>query len=280
MISLEEFVDNFDEKNPDWTQLPEGFPDCRLTGLSSKQISKYNVISVYYEIYRAQKPQSRSRVWKTPQGYRFLVQYSNLVLFRILIRKVTQTLPLSEYRMKAQLDDAARSAVANFEEGWKRSTTGEYLTFLGYTQGSLEEARGDVERLLQDGFVKSVRGSGLGGLGIDLKKWNEWVKDPKNASRLLEFELERDIGGYRNREEYRGEDIKYDTRGGYRKSSGGFGTLGEIKGEGISYEILIELVNKTDYLLRKLVNSLENKMEEGQQGYKLDKARIRGKLNL
>lgn len=39
------------------------------------------------------------------------------------------------------MDDEARSVKRNIEEGWKRSTTSEFLQFLGYSQGSLEELR-------------------------------------------------------------------------------------------------------------------------------------------
>ena len=191
------------------------------------------------ELESAKKPQSRSRVWKTAQGYKFLVQWSNLILLRILIRKFTETLPKSEYRSKIQTDDAARSAVANLEEGWKRATTKEYLNFLSFSQGSLEEVKGDIERWLQDGFLKSKPGSRLSDLGIDLKSWNLWARNPLNSSKLLYFPLKSSKGNYRN--------------------------LKEIKGKDLTYEIFIELINKTDYLLRRLVQSLEKK----QNNYKL-----------
>lgn len=210
------------------------------------------VKKTFQELEAPKRPQTRSRVWKSPQGYKFLIQWSNLVLLRILIRKVTSTLPRSEYRTKTQLDDAARSAVANIEEGYKRPTTDEYLKFLGFNQASLEEVKGDVERLFQDGFLKSVPGSSLEDLGIDLKAWNHWARNPKNSSKILYFPLNSSKGNYR--------------------------TLEEIKGKDISYEMLIELINKSDWSLRKLVESLEKKMAGDQKGYQIEKARIRGNL--
>ncbi|OGK25935.1 hypothetical protein A3D76_00535 [Candidatus Roizmanbacteria bacterium RIFCSPHIGHO2_02_FULL_37_9b] len=187
------------------------------------------------ELAGAKKPRATSRSWNSSQGYKFLIQWSNLALLRILIRKLTDTLPRSEYRSKTQIDDAARSTVANIEEGYKRSTTSEYKQFIGYSQGSLEEVKGDIERFLQDGLLKSIKGSSLKDLGIDLKTWNTWCRNPVNSSKLLYFPLNSFKGKYRN--------------------------LEELKGSDLTYEIFIELINKTDWLLRKLVQSLERKIQ-------------------
>jgi len=188
------------------------------------------------ELRETAKPQSNSRTWTSSQGYKFLVQWSNLVLLRIMIRKFTATLPKSEYRSKAQVDDASRSTVANVEEGFKRATTQEYIQFISYSQGSLEEVHGDVERFYQDGFIKSRPGSTLKELGIDLQKWNNWLRIPTNAAKILDFPLDFDKGIYRN--------------------------LKEITGADFTYEMYIELINKTDWLLRKLVQSLEIKQNQ------------------
>ena len=187
------------------------------------------------ELSDAEKPRFSSRSWSSSQGYKFLIPWSNAVLLRILIRKVTDGLPRSEYRMKAQIDDASRSVVANIEEGFKRATTGEYIRFISFSQGSLEEVKGDIERLLQDKFIYSRTQNILLDLGINLKSWNEWARNPQNFPKLLYFPLKPFKGIYRN--------------------------LKEIKGNELSYEVLIELINKTDYLLRKLVKSLEIKIQ-------------------
>ncbi len=252
MNPLKEFLKNFNQTNPDWTNLPELFPRCDLDGLTSEEVGKFQSIVTLWELNRPQKPESRSRAWKSSGGYRFLVQWSNLVLLRILVRKFTETLPRSEYRAKAQADDAARSAAANIEEGFQRPTTGEYLNFIGFSQASLGEVRGDVERWLQDGFITSKSRDNLYSLGIDLQSWNEWARDPLNSSRILLFPLKENKGGYR--------------------------TLEEIKGKDLTYEMFTELINKTDYLLRKLVESLEKKMSAEKRGYQIEQARIREKF--
>lgn len=194
------------------------------------------------ELEQAEKPQANSRSWKDPTGYRFLAPWSNAVLLRILVRKLTETFPKSEYRRKAQMDDAIRSVVRNVEEGFKRSTTKEYIQFIGYSQGSLEEVKGDVRDCLEDKALASRSASSLMGLGIDLKTWNDWCRDPLNSSRFLYFPL--------------------------RESKG---MLKEIKGNDLTYEAFMELINKTDWLLRRLVLSLENKEED----YKLRLGGIR-----
>ncbi len=227
------------------------------------------------ELSQAQKPRNQTREWSSSRGYRFLVQWSNAVLLRILIRKFTVTLPLQSFnppaggplnssdivqrskdfpinsskiplnsykhfenRLKTQLDDACRSIISNLEEGYKRPTTEEYLKFIGYSEASLEEIHGLINQSQQDGFLISKKGSSLAGLGIDLKAWNEWCKNPLNSSKLLYFPLKESKGSYRN--------------------------LKEIKGTDLTYEIFIELINKTDFLLRKLVESLEHKHERAK----------------
>lgn len=176
---------------------------------------------------------SESRSWTDPTGYRFLAPWSNAVLLRILVRKLTETFPKSEYRRKAQMDDAIRSVVRNVEEGFKRSTTKEYIQFIGYSQGSLEEVKGDVRDCLEDKALASRPASSLMDLGIDLKAWNDWCKDPLNSPRFLYFPL--------------------------RESKG---MLKDVRGNDLTYEIFIELINKTDWLLRRLVHALENKRED------------------
>ena len=229
-----------------------GEKEADLSGLSSNEVGSYSAIKTLWKLKQPKKPRARSRVWESPRGYRFLVQWTNAVLLRILIRKFTATLPRGEYRTKTQLDDAARSVVSNIEEGYRRPTTREYLEFLGFSEGSLEEIHGDTNKCLQDDFIKSVKASKLDDLGISLKSWNDWSKNPINSSKILSYPLK-------------------DNKGNYR-------TLKEIKGEKITYEMLIELINKTDYLLRKLVESLEKKLDSEHKGYQVEQARIRGKL--
>jgi len=51
--------------------------------------------------------------------------------------------------------------------------------------------------------------------------------------------------------------------------------LNTLNSTDLTYEIFIELINKTDWLFRKLVESLETKLSANQKGYQINQARIR-----
>lgn len=176
---------------------------------------------------------SKTRQWSHPEGYKYLGIWTNAVLLRFLIRKFTETLPKLEYRRKIQLDDACRSVVSNIEEGYKRPTTKQYLDFIGFSQGSLEEIKGLINQLYQDGFLKSRPGSSLADLGINLKEFKERLENSKGG-------LKKDKGVVPL-------DVIYPP-------------LKSLKGTELTYEMFLELINKTDWLFRQTVNSLEKKM--------------------
>jgi len=170
----------------------------------------------------------KTRQWKHPEGYKYLAVWTNAVLLRFLIRKFTETLPHSEYRRKTQLDDSGRSIVSNIEEGYKRPTTKEYLDFLGFSQASLEEVKGLCRQAHQDGFLKSKPDSTLVDLGIDLKEIKGLLRDAKGEVPL---------------------ELLYPP-------------LKSLKGSNLPLEMFLELINKTDWLFRQTVESLERKMAE------------------
>ena len=206
------------------------------------------------ELAQSPKPIERSRISTTPNGYVFLVAWSNASLLRVLIRKYTETLPKSEYRLKAQLDDAGRSTVANIEEGFARQTTSEYINFLGYSRASLIEVKGDIQRSHQDGFLKSVPGSGLIDLGIKLDEWHEALKKSV-ISKPNEIK-----GVYRNLKESRERKtaIRQIPLNSFKFL---YNPVDNLKAEDLTYEMFIELINKTDWNIRKLVESLEKKIK-------------------
>lgn len=258
---LREFLKNFDFKNPDWNLLPDCFPDCDLEGLESSEVGRFIAIKEFWILHQPTKLKSaRSRVWENPTGYRYLISWSNAVLLRYFVRIFTSNLPKSEYRRKAQLDDAARSVVRNIEEGFKRATTSEYLDFLGYSQGSLEEVKGDVRELTEDGFLKSKRGSSLAGIGIDLGEFHAALQSNKGK------------GGYRILKD--DKEKSWD----YTPINVLYLPLKSVRAEDLTHEIFMELINKTDWNLRKLVNSLERKLSGEQKFYKVEQARLREKF--
>lgn len=219
---------------------------------TQKEVTQDLISKTFQELSSPERPVQRSRTWKTPSGFRYLVQWSNLVLLRYFVRLFTASLPKSEYRRKSQLDDAARSSVRNLEEGWKRANTSTYLEFVGFSQGSLEEVKGDIRDLVEDGFLLSRPGSFLKTLGIDLGTLNKALQS--------KGELE-------------------ETKGGYIPITILYPPLNSTKASDLTYEIFIELINKSEYLLRKLVESLENKLAMDKKYYQVEQARIKDKIS-
>ncbi len=241
--------------------------------MPDRKVIEELIQKTFRELQTPVKPQIRSRVWLSSNGYIFLVAWSNASLLRYLIRIFTKSLPKSEYRLKAQLDDAARSVVANIEEGFARPTTSEYLTYLGFSYASLKEVKGDIQRSLQDGFIKSEKNSGLAKLGIDLKVWHEVLNK----------------GNYRKLEDFRGRDDKNPVINNYQShlSSSNhplksfkflYPPVDNLRANQLTFEIFIELINKTDWHLRRLVESLEKKLSSEKKYYQVEQARIKGNL--
>jgi four helix bundle protein len=213
------------------------------------------------ELNAPAKPMQRSRTWQNPQGYRYLVQWSNAVLLRYLIRLFTSSLPKSEYRRKAQIDDAGRSTVRNIEEGYKRSNTSTYIEFISFSQGSLEEVKGDVRELTEDGFFPSRLGTSLRNIGIDLKDFNTALK-PRARGGLEDDRGELKERGAMGRRAKKPDPDSDSSIFLYRPITILYSPLARVRAQDLTYEIFMELINKTDYLLRVLVESLERKLKE------------------
>ncbi|MBI5620425.1 four helix bundle protein [Candidatus Gottesmanbacteria bacterium] len=238
--------------------------------MTQAQVIQENIDRTYRELAAHAKPQARSRISSTPNGYIHLVAWSNASLLRILVVRFTPTLHKSQYRRKIQLDDAARSTVANIEEGFARPTTKEYLNFLGFSQASLIEVKGDVQRLRQDGLLPSRPGSSLASQSIDLRGWHEALKSSVISRKFLQNPLKSSKGFYRNLKELTGENQPFRFL---------YDPVDNLRIHALTYEILIELVNKTDWHLRKLVISLEDKLARDQKFFQVEQARIRGMLS-
>jgi four helix bundle protein len=211
----------------------------------------------YKELSQKPKPKERSRISNTPNGHIFLIAWSNASLLRVLVRKYSDSLTKSEHRLKAQVDDAARSVVANIEEGFARPTTSEYINFLGYSRASLIEVKGDIQRSLQDGFLKSIKGSNLKDLGIDLFEWHEALKK-SIISKPKEIK-----GNYGNLKEFN-QPFKFL-----------YNPVDSLNVANLTCEMFIELINKTDWNIRKLVESLEKKLNQDQKAYQIEKMRLK-----
>ncbi len=155
-------------------------------------------------------------------------------------------------RLQTQIEDAGRSMVSTFEEGWGRPSTKEFLDFIGFAQASLVEIRGDIERSLVDGLIKSEREI-TGAYGNLRDKENDPMARTgiPTPSRTFPYPP---VSSRSNPSEY----------GKLRERLRGF-TGREMKGDDLSYELFIELCNKTSFLFRRAVEGLWNKLSKDEQ---------------
>lgn len=170
---------------------------------------------------------------QSPKGkaYQYSAVYRNAVILQILVKKFTQGLDAKKYhRLIDQMDSAARSVIANIREGYVRPTSKEYSQFLGFSQGSLEEVKGDIIDAKDDGILPSRQGSSLAGIGIELLKPspNSSYAESASSAYLLLDSLKRQVG--------------------------------EIRRDQLTYEIFMELINKTDWLLKRAVEGIDRKI--------------------
>lgn len=245
---------NANWENFDWEKLCldwENYGRWDLSGLTSEEVGQLNTLHGYWLIYgdpsRNSPVNSRSnlpfsipklekidRQSQKPLGYKASALWQTASLLYDLVRLYTILLPKSEHRLKAQVDDAGRSMIANIEEGYARPTTLEYLEFLGFAYASWAEVDGDLERMYSLGFLKSRPGSGLATLGI---------ATPSRDNPYPPLAARKDPGKYGSlREKLR----EYTGRG--------------VGAEEMSYQAFKELSIKTGYLFKQTANGLRNKI--------------------
>lgn len=89
---------------------------------------------------------------KNPIGYRTLLTWKQSGDIYHKAKNFTRSylIRIKDDRLTAHINDSARSVQRNIEEGYKRSTTKEYVQFLGYSRASLEELKGDFEELKRE----------------------------------------------------------------------------------------------------------------------------------
>ena len=113
-----------------------------------------------------------------------------------------------------------------------------------------------------NGFLKSKSGSNLKHLRVELDKWHEALRKSV-ISKPTEIK-----GDYRNLEEPN-QSFKFL-----------YPPVDSLDVNNLTYEIFIELINKTDWNIRKLIESLEKKMNQEQKAYQIEKTRVRNSLKL
>ncbi|MEO0226998.1 MAG: four helix bundle protein [candidate division WOR-3 bacterium] len=89
------------------------------------------------------------------KGYTKLIVWKNACELRKLVYEITKKFPTKEIRRVTQMRDSARSIKQNIQEGYKRSSIGDYIHHLSIAQGSLGELSGDVDDCLEDNLINN-----------------------------------------------------------------------------------------------------------------------------
>ena len=88
------------------------------------------------------------------QNYRDLKVWQSAMQLAESVYRITAPFPSHEtYGLTSQLRRAAVSIPSNLAEGHARSTTRDYLRFVGIAQGSLAEAETQIELARRLGYV-------------------------------------------------------------------------------------------------------------------------------
>lgn len=101
--------------------------------------------------------------YTNPQGYKQLRTWQQAKEILELTEEFCATFALKDSRtgqyltdLKDQMLRSARSVVRNIEEGFARTSTKEYFSFLGFSRGSLEELLRDFEHCIARGKKRDI----------------------------------------------------------------------------------------------------------------------------
>ena len=87
------------------------------------------------------------------EGYKRLIVWQNAEKLRRMVYIITTRFGYIEIRRVTQLRDAVRSVKQNIQEGYKSGFLGKYIHHLTISQGSLGEAKGDIDDSFQDELI-------------------------------------------------------------------------------------------------------------------------------
>jgi four helix bundle protein len=111
---------------------------------------------------------------RKPEGYRDLLAYQKAHILQEQTLTLVALFPKTKtyIDLADQMARSARSTTKNIVEGWKRNTTKEYITFLGYSIGSNSEMMEDTADIVTGLYKelnekKGIMGEMGGGMGSE-----------------------------------------------------------------------------------------------------------------
>jgi four helix bundle protein len=75
-----------------------------------------------------------------------------------------------DQRLVVKINDSSESVMSNIAEGFGRGTQAEFVTFLGYAIGSLDETRSHLYAALDRGYLSQKDHAELFGQGTEIRK--------------------------------------------------------------------------------------------------------------
>jgi four helix bundle protein len=138
---------------------------------------------------------------RNPLGFKNLLTWQQAdIIFskiKILASKLPKIHPKTNQftnRLVDHLIDSARSIKRNIEEGFKRATTSEYIKFLGFSLGSLEELHGDLvdleKNIVQwDNQRVSTDNNSKGFEGISKGEIGELIRLCRGEDKMLQNQI-------------------------------------------------------------------------------------------
>ena len=87
------------------------------------------------------------------KGFEKLIVWQNAAELRRKVYQITKRFAYIEVRRVSQMRDAARSVKQNIQEGYHRSSLGEYIHSLGISKASLKELSGDIDDCFEDELI-------------------------------------------------------------------------------------------------------------------------------
>lgn len=254
-----------------------GFNPKTKTWDNGKQRERLPSFRTPFRIPAIEKTQ---RQWTSDQGYKASAAWQTASLLRDLtllwtteeLDTYSRTFPYPPVtsrtspvnpgtirRLRTQMDDAARSLVSTFEEGWARPSTKEYLDFIGFSQASLVELHGDFERCMTDGLIKTER---------EITESYGNIRETRGTNAQV-------LGSPMIRAEIPTPSRKFPYPPvASRKFPSTYGKLQErlreytgkeIQAKDFSYELFMELTNKVSFLFRRTVEGLWHKLSADEQ---------------
>lgn len=109
---------------------------------------------------------------KDPEGYRKLLAYQKAMTLQQATNELVRFLPKTKtfLDLADQMARSGRSGSKNIVEGWKRNTTQEYFTFLGFCIGAVSELMEDAADVITGVYpelmgIREIMGA-KGGMGL------------------------------------------------------------------------------------------------------------------